>query len=896
MPSPKPVPSRATLNALRGVVLTTSCSVIVLAEERRRRLQMARAAIDNARKLHTVRSNRGPIALADGLATWEANLADVGDGVMSMPSLPRPRTSTRRRRHGAQTNASPPDVETSKNARDLPNAPARQSVSAMPTNSELHSLLSDMVNLKSLFQFDQSHPETRHHNAGWKTSARFTKSEPVALAKSSPTDFGIAARPSDPKAHPSNVLESVTNHDTAQVPDALETARSYLARSVQGASTSPPRPFHNDALAALEGLVYHLETHLVDGAKVSEGVDMATAIFQRLTSFGSSIPDVGGPIRSTALHLLRLTLEADASKATVLLDAILPMCKDPSKIVVPFLRFMQESEASECIMEQLLDLLSDRHRAPFWRHGMLVHRMLRRHSSSYGSFQDTKKLYKVMQTAGLFQHFGISHASQYNIRRMMVAAAADQGDDVFIDLEMAAIRQLEPDASRFDMKLQSKLVVRDAVLGKWNSVHDQIRRLMTVVDVACVEFQRMVTRVTDAFAQAHAPDELENFLRTFMREYGIKPRPRWVYLVLDGHAARHQVDAVFSWLQVCSDGGLSMDEAFIQRFYGRCRKFWSFSDKSIAKLQMALPSLVPATSRPGPNNVDSCGGSNSTSTRQRRRRHGEGSAVDESHEKGPTPSDVGLRLAVVEQLRSNDGPQIDRAIALVCAADKGGIDVSAALTPLLLARLERREEPRRLIDDALRMGVEIHDSVYNKASQALSARGDLAAAVDMCTLAARENGDGRLSYNEFNFANLVFAYTGSGRYRPLRSLLCDFTSEERWWHGSRTCKESIKLAMKTAAMRTVVRTRDKASHRQALDQLDAALVHVKRCRSNNEHRRAVAEGFLQIMRAPSTAELRSDAARGEDNGNKRQHVDGRSSERLVVPPEPAGSLIMVAEG
>lgn len=52
----QPIPSSAALNALRGLVFTTSCSVVILAEERRRRLNVARTAVENARKLRNAKA------------------------------------------------------------------------------------------------------------------------------------------------------------------------------------------------------------------------------------------------------------------------------------------------------------------------------------------------------------------------------------------------------------------------------------------------------------------------------------------------------------------------------------------------------------------------------------------------------------------------------------------------------------------------------------------------------------------------------------------------------------------------------------------------------------------------------------------------------------------------
>lgn len=85
----KPLPSTAALNALRGLVFTTTCSVVLLAEERRRRLDIARAAVENARKLRDVKTK---------LRQSELNPGRIKSAAHSQSALPRrrrrPRNST----------------------------------------------------------------------------------------------------------------------------------------------------------------------------------------------------------------------------------------------------------------------------------------------------------------------------------------------------------------------------------------------------------------------------------------------------------------------------------------------------------------------------------------------------------------------------------------------------------------------------------------------------------------------------------------------------------------------------------------------------------------------------------------------------------------------------------
>ncbi|RDA95116.1 hypothetical protein CP533_2147 [Ophiocordyceps camponoti-saundersi (nom. inval.)] len=91
MASPRLIPSNAVIHALRGILLTTSCAFVLVAEERRRRLYTAYAIVENARRLHHVRQC---------LACPESESEAV------------PSTSRRRRRHKTHKTAVTSDPDT----------------------------------------------------------------------------------------------------------------------------------------------------------------------------------------------------------------------------------------------------------------------------------------------------------------------------------------------------------------------------------------------------------------------------------------------------------------------------------------------------------------------------------------------------------------------------------------------------------------------------------------------------------------------------------------------------------------------------------------------------------------------------------------------------------------
>ncbi|KAF9881894.1 hypothetical protein CkaCkLH20_01040 [Colletotrichum karsti] len=55
MSASAPVPSKAAIHALRGLLFGTSCSLVLLAEERRQRIKIARSAVENGRKLKSLK-------------------------------------------------------------------------------------------------------------------------------------------------------------------------------------------------------------------------------------------------------------------------------------------------------------------------------------------------------------------------------------------------------------------------------------------------------------------------------------------------------------------------------------------------------------------------------------------------------------------------------------------------------------------------------------------------------------------------------------------------------------------------------------------------------------------------------------------------------------------------
>lgn len=898
MASAPPVPSKAALNALRGVLFTTSCSVVFLAEERRRRLKIARAAIDNARKLHTVKSSRGAVALSE---SWEDRLADLGEEVLSLPSASRPKNSTRRRRRNSSSNSLLYGGEVGVHRHSFDHLETASGITSVGVEqgaaqeAQISNLALDAA------KFILPSADGRHANHSLKSFTSTISSLPIRSREvgSRKTETEVDAkisvplhRDNEPIPRYSNVQSSSSSlHDLLPFdPSAL--ARLSLTNTTTQGNTAQSRYLNN--VAELEQTLQELERHQSAHTLTSEMVDSAVAQLQSVSASQLKITKVNNFVKSSGLRLLKFTTEYEPTKTTAVLAALLPKFKDPLQILSPVTKWLWQKRDKKGL-EQLLGFLSDHKENRFWMQGMIIHRLLSSLHEVLESFGDTKHFYRLLQSAGLYQGITIPPNIEYKIRRLMVSKALKARDDAFAQEEMECLCKLDPDAAKSDVKLQSMLIVREASLGHWESVRDGIEALEGIDSATPNDLQYMIGKITDAFVQNCSSEGLESLLRRFVRSYNIPLKSRWVNLVLDRHASRHDLDSMFSWLQFCSDAGFQMDDTFIHRFYSGCRKYWSFSDKAITSLHQNLQELSPAVSSVPPSEanrevlsdvppavLDSrswLSEKHAFECMEWLSARNEWERVCETYRQllssGLNSSVRCLRLAVMGHLRRQDG-SVDEAASLIDEARARGHDVTEALTPLLLARLEKGDDASDLVRQALRRGARIHDSVYNKAAQILSTKGDLRGAATMCEVAARENGNGELCYSEYNFSNLVFAYTGSASYKALGSILSKFTSEVQWWRGSRACKESIKLAMKTTAMRAVVHPKETNDHRDALFMLDEALIHVKKCRSTRDDRRAVTEAFIRVVRPL--------AAEAEQNPVDVRRPNGAAVENSFLEP------------
>ncbi|RDA85411.1 hypothetical protein CP532_1955 [Ophiocordyceps camponoti-leonardi (nom. inval.)] len=521
MASPRVIPSSTVIHALRGLLLTTSCAFVLVAEERRRRLSTAYAIVENARRLHHVRQC---------LASPENESESA-----SSTSRRRRRHHTRETKAAAAAAADPDKADTT-------------------PPSERRTSLSERKPAPFSCNAKRSHhqlPSTRRSFSSSQQS-RTENSLAVLESSASPTDG----------------------------PNAIETAKAFLCSHETIGLT-----FYEDALTSLLQLRYYLAPLSHTPSTSAEGIQLAAAILKNMSALGLPPSDAIPIFMRTGAKLLRIAfrLEHDDA-ATSMIASLLSLCRNPLRVFNAITDAIQKGVSTK-YMEQALEITTSAARQMLPRDCIFIQKMLVQQKRSPAGFQGTKRLYEAMLSAGLFDRYKLWTTTEYEIRISMVVMAIREGAESLVRSEMLALQTLLPDDHNADVKLHMSVAVWEALTNQWESAFGRIQQLERHVYSDCREFQKLVRLVVDLFVRLGPEEHVDPVVRDFVTRYRMRLRYKWVDSILERHGQRRDDGTMLSWLRFCSENGLLMSDFVCTEFLKKCRKYWCFSGKAVKQLQ-----------------------------------------------------------------------------------------------------------------------------------------------------------------------------------------------------------------------------------------------------------------------------------------------------------------------
>ncbi|KAF5244299.1 hypothetical protein FAUST_2432 [Fusarium austroamericanum] len=884
MASPSPAPPRAVVHALRGVLLTTSCSVILLAEERRRRLNIARAALDNAKKLHTARVNRNAIVLAESYSNKREFPIEIAHDFAHAPTT----NPLRRRRQR---------IDSLENDLSRP----KEIISI----EEFETTLSGDFGSGSSSQTSQRRWD--EWDAARKELSRISDTNPFihnGYSTRLPPDAKLSAL--QPRTHKSRTPTSATRHTKTK---ATESQHANEALNRQSKS-----------ILQLDLITTELETSGLSDSLRAEKEINAVELLEELISREAEEPQ---EILSRGIRLLQSVVSScEYDNIPKVLEALRPICNDASLLAVPFFDSLKQSHDAEGVRHFLRGLSSFQPPSTGTKNGNeWIMRLLMHNWRKTKDFADIQNIYGLLQEGGLFEDDVFPASTQYAVRRRVILIALDAGDDATASAEMALLSNMRFETSGIDVKLRGRFIVRDAELGHWDKAVSELQTFGPKAKESA-QFQKVLSWLTKVYCKGHTPSQVDMFVKELVDNHDMMLNKPLAFFVMEKHGRTRNIQALATWVQFCQDGGLEMDQVFFNEIADKCCKYWSLSrvdvvrmlkDVRISKSWIQDPLLTRYVSDGALHNLhkplpgeraDAFGLAQTLPERRgdsitiyeravfkhmntlalREDWSGAYSAYLEAAKEGLGDSSRCLRLAVVANIHL-EGPHSYTGSRLINEAHNKKHDISGALVPMLIARLEAGDNAGKLIHENLTKGQKIHDSVYNKAARVLTQKGNPEAAIMVCEVAARENGMGELAYSKYNFASLIHTYTGQGRYTDLLPLINSFVSKSEWWQGSKECKESVKFAMKHVASRAAKDREHEGSYEQVLLRLEGALEHIKYLRATNRQDREILTkeviGAFKAVDEPAAFEggFFPDAQPGQPPSKDKRNMDWESSTR-----------------
>lgn len=692
----------------------------------------------------------------------------------------------------------------------------------------------------------------------------------------------------------STPVETLVQQTTLAKPEVptkevtLETSVSLLDKPTS--ATVEEDDSLKESLTALDDLLAGLQSRPTS-PELFDQLDRATKLLDTLVSSLYLQPKEA---IARGFELLKSAAQLQQySKIAAVLDSTMPACTNGLQLLMPFIEVLQQSGDVEGI-RQLLCYSShspsskritqkDMRSSNSWVMGLLNHKW-----RSERNFDSIKSLYALLQDAGLFSD-RISIPAQYAVRRRIAMIALQANNDELAQAELQSLNSLNSSAVKVDSQLKARYIYQDARLGRWDNLSSELEVLMKINGPNDTTYQKLLSKLSALYTKTNTPSATETFVRGLVETFGMTLNQPVSFLVMERHGRNRDIASLVQWIEFCKSSGLEMDQLFFNKVAQNCCKYWNFDKERIASLFKSFKTFIPGLKQPqltayshngalgavhksesGPRDItevptlpNSAGMSifkfeketfHCLNSRALQGRWNQvAMTYKEASMKGLGFSPRCLRLAVIAHIKRQGG-QSESAARLVREAHAEGNDVSGALVPLLVAQLESGGNAEDLINATLNKGARVHDSVYNKATRTLADQGHHDEAITMCKVAAMENGRGDLTYNQFNFSNLITSCTKSRSYDELAIIVSSFTSKSVYWQGSKQCKESIKLAMKIVALWAEENPEDRSHHDDALVCLDKAFQHVKDCRATiRSDRQALAGELVDLFKPESPA-------------------------------------------
>ncbi|ROW09415.1 hypothetical protein VMCG_02486 [Cytospora schulzeri] len=197
-------------------------------------------------------------------------------------------------------------------------------------------------------------------------------------------------------------------------------------------------------------------------------------------------------------------------------------------------------------------------------------------------------------TADLFRQFEKTYGDRTGLTkvtypdgvyRVMIQVAVEAEEWEAVDRFMDQLQQIKPSAQK-DARILGLLALAKAKMGDWNGVWEDFKK-MEVKD----RIDDIFVPILKEFVLRHTISETEEFMKGFIDELQVPVCRYMVNVVANQYGAIRNVDLFVNWLEYCSQAGFEVDAAFSNAILTNCRRRWDFSFDELKILYRKLQLL-----------------------------------------------------------------------------------------------------------------------------------------------------------------------------------------------------------------------------------------------------------------------------------------------------------------
>lgn len=206
-------------------------------------------------------------------------------------------------------------------------------------------------------------------------------------------------------------------------------------------------------------------------------------------------------------------------------------------------------------------------------------------------FNKTKDLPKSLHLFAQFEDLGgcdkVTHLD--GVYRVMIELALDAKEWQVADDFLAKLTAIKPHAAN-DPKIIGLLAKTKAKLGDWESVWKDLAKIEPKDD----HLGDVFVPILKEYSKTHTVRQVDNFLRMALEELQVPITPYLVTLVGNRYGELRDVASLLTWLEYCAGQGVKVDAAFGNTILRNARRYWDFDYQAQKRLYRTLQALHPS--------------------------------------------------------------------------------------------------------------------------------------------------------------------------------------------------------------------------------------------------------------------------------------------------------------